>query len=343
MTTATPRAIDIALLEEKVAAGEPLDYEDVLFGLAARDADQARLHALAGSVRDRAFGRRMFLRGVIEIGNVCDVNCLYCGMRKSNRDLERYRMPRAEIIERARAIVDAGIRTVFLQSGEDRAQDTDEICSIIREVKSWGDNTFILCLGIKGRDELEAMFAAGADKFILKHETANPELFEKMRPGTTLGERISNINLLKSIGYRVGSGTIVGLPGQTLDDLARDVILIRELDVDMTSASPFIPNDQSPLENDPDGDVELALNAVALMRIVQPRALIASVSAFDKIQPGSQRRALLAGANVMTMNHTPERYRENFVIYTTRRKVMFRGHILDTVREAGLEIAEYPE
>lgn len=334
---------DIATLEAKVARSEPLDYEDVLHGLSLRGDEQERLHALGGKVRDTAFGKLMYMRGVIEVGNVCDVNCLYCGMRKSNKELDRYRMGRDEILRIARGIVDSGIKTVFLQSGEDRAQDVDELCAIIREVKSWGHSTFILCLGIKSREELQAMFDAGADKFILKHESANPELFAKMRPGTTLGERIANINLLKSIGYKVGSGTIVGLPGQTRDDLARDVLLIRELDADMTSASPFIPNDQSPLEGEPDGDVEEALNAVALMRIVQPRALIASVSAFDKLKPGSQMRALKAGANVMTMNATPEAYREAFVIYTTRRKVMFREHIQDTVAGAGLEIADYPE
>jgi biotin synthase len=336
-------ATDIDRLEEKVKRGAPLDFEDVLSGLAMRGAEQERLHALGSLVRDRQFGRRMFMRGVIEIGNACDVNCTYCGMRKDNRELPRYRMPKDEVLANAREIVDSGIRTVFLQSGEDRAQDVGEICDIIRAVKSWGDYTFILCLGIKTRDELQEMFDAGADKFILKHETANPDLFRATRPGTTLGDRISAINLLKSIGYKVGSGCIVGLPDQTVEDLAHDVLLIRELDVDMTSASPFIPNDQSPLRGLPDGDVELALNCVALMRIVQPRALIASVSAFDKLAPGAQVRALNAGANVMTMNQTPERYRESFVIYTTRRKVMFRDHIVHTLKAAGLELADYPE
>ena len=340
---ASVQTIDMAGLADKVHRGEPLGYEEILYGLSTRGEEQERLHTLGGEVRDAQFGRRMFMRGVIEVGNFCEVNCLYCGMRRENRELTRYRMDKDEILKRARTVVDQGIRTVFLQSGEDSRQDVDEFCEIIRTVKSWGDYTFILCLGIKTRDELQAMFDAGADKFILKHETANPEHFAKMRPGTTLGERLDNINLLKSIGYKVGSGCIVGLPGQTEDDLVRDILLIRELDVDMTSASPFIPNDQSPLDNDGDGDVELALNCVALMRIVQPKALIASVSAFDKLQPGAQCRALRAGANVMTMNATPQEYREKFVIYTTRRKVMYRDHILDTVQGAGLELAEYPE
>jgi len=185
--------------------------------------------------------------------------------------------------------------------------------------------------------------AAGATKFILKFEASNPILFSKMKPGVTLQNRLRHLRWLRQGGFKIGSGFIVGLPGQTIEDMAKDILLLPELKVDMASASPFIPNDQSPLGSHMSGDLNLTLNAIAVMRMVVPTALIPSVSALERLKTNGQVMGFKAGANVITVNMTPPRYRDRYLLYDSARHVVSRDFAVRTIEKAGLQIADYRE
>lgn len=285
--------------------------------LASRlDAEGAEaLFAEADAVRREFCGEDIHLRGIIEFSNHCRRNCLYCGLRAGNAAVRRYRMAEAEIIDAARAGAALGVKTVVLQSGEDMYYDARRMCDIVRGIKAGCDVAITLSMGERPLSDYQAMREAGADRYLLKHETANREIFTALHPDDDFDERIACLKELKALGYQIGSGIMVGLPGQTIEDFADDILLLSELDVDMAGIGPFIPHPRTPLGNSPPGSAEMTLRVIALTRVVLKDAHIPATTALETVDPGMRRRALQCGANVIMPNITPPKYRADYEIY----------------------------
>lgn len=315
-----------------------LSRDDVLHSLCASGEVQEKLFVAARAARERYFGNRVILRGVIEITNLCRVECTYCPMRRANTaHNDTYVMAEAEILRAAREIRASGIDVVFLQGGE-IPQTTRVATSVIPKILDLfhGEVEVLLNLGNKPREDYAQLRQAGATSYILKHETSDPDLHLATR-GETLHERFECMRSLLELGFRVGTGTIVGLPGQSLDSLADDVLLPRRLGVHMASASPFVPAADTPLAAAATCSTDLALNAIAALRLANPDCLIPSVSALERAGAGGQRLGLLAGANVLTVNFTPASEKRQYLIYGKERFVVRLDHVRRLISECGLE------
>lgn len=317
--------------------GQPLrDPAAIRRLLGARGVEQEALFAAARAARDAAFGRTAVVRGVVEVTSACAKECLYCPMRASNR-IERYFRQGEELLASARRVRKAGLGVIAFQGG-DVPRTTRTVGEIIPEVKREfsGEVEVLLCLGDKPPADYAYLRRQGADSYILKHETADPALHQAMR-GTALHTRLAAARDLVALGFRLGVGTIVGLPGQTIGSLADDVLLAGSLGAKMTSASPFVPAPATPLADAAAGDLDTVLNVLAVMRLAHPSALIPTVSALETIAPGAQARGLAAGANVITVNFSPEEDQARYPIYGRDRFVVRRDHAYRTLAAAGLE------
>ncbi|MEU5049079.1 radical SAM protein [Streptomyces sp. NPDC021096] len=306
--------------------------------LTATGPAQEELFAKARQLREEHFGPTVILRGVIEVTNVCRVNCDYCPMRRDNtRDNDRYFMSSNDILERAGAIQKAGIDIILLQGGETprNLAAIEDVIPRIRELFD-GRVEILLNLGNMRRGQYEHLRNLGATSYILKHETSDPRLHETMRH-ESLDDRLQCVRDLLDLGYRVGTGLISSLPGQTLDSIVDDIELAGTLGVHMCSVSPFVPAPNTPLQIAPAGSNELALNALAALRLHRPELLIPSVSALEKTSSGGQSRGLAAGANVMTVNFTGETDRQRYLIYGKDRFVVNKQYVEDLVRASGLQ------
>jgi biotin synthase len=300
---------------ERAADGRELSREDLQVLLGADEQESASLFELADEVRSRFVGEDVHLRGLIEFSNYCAGNCLYCGLRKNNRRLVRYRMSPAEIRESARRAAGLGCRTIVLQSGEDGFYTAEVLADLISRLKEELDVAITLSIGDRTWAEYALLKEAGADRYLLKYETSDPCLFSALRPGTTLEERLKRIAWLKELGYQVGSGNIVGLPGQSLETLVGDILLLRGMGVEMAGIGPFIPGDRTPLGRFPPGTLEQVLKTLALARLVLPRAHLPATTATATLDARSRARALKCGANVIMPNMTPLPYRGDYRIY----------------------------
>lgn len=297
--------------------------------------EQQRLFALARERRSMGGRDKVLLRGVIEVSNNCQKKCDYCAM-SCRGSISRYRMNADMILDIARHIREMGITTVFIQSGQ------DPLCRpIIEEVVPTIRNEMgaevLLCIGEKPREEYQRYFDLGARAYILKFETSDAVLYDSIAHGS-LEARLQCFRDLKEIGYEVGTGNIIGLPGQTFQTLLDDIRLALKLDPDFVSSAPFIPNQGTPYENHPCGDFNYTLNTMAIWRILLGGdRLIPTVSALEKLQQDGQLMGLQAGANVMTINFTPNECRKNYAIYTKQRFIVSMEHALRTIERAGLE------
>ncbi len=314
-----------------------ISKSELIQWLTAEGELQQALFEQARQVRRVHGADAVVLRGVIEISNYCQKNCDYCAMRAVNKNLDRYRLLPERILEIASQIKEANIPIIFLQSGQDPQCDSI-LEEVIPELKKQFDLSVLLCLGEKPREVYQKFAQLGADSYILKFETSAPEVYRQIAH-TPLLRRLQCIRSLQELGYRVGTGNIVGLPNQTLDTLAEDILLALEIQPDFVSSSPFIPNQDTPFEKLDFGDLNLTLNTMAIYRILFPSALIPSVSALEKIQKGGQLMGLNAGANVLTINFTPSKCREKYAIYSKQRFVVSLDHALGTIEQAGLKIA----
>jgi biotin synthase len=322
---------------------DTLNRKEITVLLRAEGEPAAALQRAADQVRVAHLGAVVHLRAIIEISNYCVRNCLYCGLRRDNRSLPRYRMPPEEILATARRAHQAGYQTIVLQSGEDPAYTAVDLARLIRQMKTELEVAVTLSLGDRSRDDYEHLRAAGADRYLLKHETADPALFAHLRPGTTLDERLQKLGWLRELGYQVGAGNMVGLPGQTLETLADDILLLRELGVEMAGIGPFIPHPDTPLAAAPTGSLEMTLKVLALTRLLLPDAHLPATTALAALPacaspadrparasqdrnpaPGllsaGQRRALQAGANVIMPDLTPAPYRQHYDLYPGRTR-----------------------
>lgn len=288
------------------------------------------LYEAADEVREKYVGKDIHLRGLIEFSNICKNNCLYCGLRRDNKLVERYRMDIPTILQLAEHAKDIGLQTVVLQSGEDLHFTTEKIEEICRGIKALG-LALTLSIGEKSRQEYAAYKKAGADRFLLRIETTDKKLYEDNDPQMSWEARKQCLLDLKACGYEVGSGCLVGLPNQTIESLADDILFFKEIEADMIGIGPFIPHPHTPLKDAKGGKLELALKVMALTRLLLPEINIPATTAMETLAPNGQVRALQAGANVIMPNITLENYRQHYQLYPGKTST---GHSsLDKTKE----------
>jgi len=299
-----------------------IPLHDLVVVLSASDEDVLKyLHDSADQMRKKMAGDAVLLRGIIEISNRCHQSCQYCGLRRENRKIRRYRMNEEEILDVAKKIEACGISTVVLQSGEDRLP-ADRVCDLVRKIKKETDLFVTLSIGEKSYDDYLAFKKAGADRYLLKHETASKTLFETLRPGSSFENRRQCLLWLKELGYETGAGNLIGLPGQSVSDLAEDLLYLRDLRADMVGIGPFIAHPDTPLAGMPGGTGEMTLKAVSLTRLLLPPANIPATTALGVLEQDGRKRALQAGANVVMLDFTPEIYRRHYDIYPGKTRVV---------------------
>ncbi|MGE5411119.1 MAG: [FeFe] hydrogenase H-cluster radical SAM maturase HydE [Clostridiales bacterium] len=297
-----------------------LNKEEIVYLLELSDFRNTRkLFERADEVRKYYCGDEVHLRAIVDFSNYCENDCLYCGLRRSNNAIQRYRMSPDEIIETAKTISNVGIRSIVLQSGDDKNFDVDKIAYIIYFIKQNFDIAITLSLGEREFEEYKIWKYAGADRYLIKHETANAKLYSVLHEKQNLKERIKHLEFLKSIGYEVGSGNLIGLPQQTIEDIAEDLLLCKKLDVDMASFSPFVPSPNTPYRNKNVGSVELTLKTIAVGRILLKNTHIPATTAIATIDSLGREKALRVGANVVMPDFTPKNYRDNYCLYPHKR------------------------
>ena len=305
-------------ITESAAAGGTLSRAELVALLESGGDDETCLLAAADRIRKEKMGDEVHLRGLIEFSNYCERNCLYCGLRRSNNSLARYRMDKEEILAVARAGAALGYKTVVLQSGEDSFYTAQLLAEITEQLKSELDLAITLSVGERSREEYKLWREAGADRYLLKHETADRELYRSLHPDMAFDNRRRCLYWLRELGYQVGSGCMVGLPGQTTQSMADDLLFLRELDVEMAGIGPFIPNPSTPLGQEPGGTAAMTLKMIALARLLLPLAHLPATTALGTIDCEGRQKALRAGANVVMPNISPNRYRRMYEIYPNK-------------------------
>ena len=308
-------------LIEKAFTGYDLSPADIVRLLSLSGKDTKMLLAAADSIRKQYVGDEVYLRGIIEFSNFCERNCLYCGLRIGNPKLQRYRMTEDEIIATAKQVKERQVPTVVLQSGEDSFFTTTIICRIIQRIREETGLIITLSIGERSYEDFQTFKKAGADRYLLKHETASTELFQQMRPGCKLESRVQCLRWLKGLGWETGTGNMVGLPGQTRETLAADLLFMKQLDADMLGIGPFIAHQDTPLANSANGDIELTIKMLALARIITRDTNIPATTALGTLDAGGRLKALQAGANVVMPDFTPFKYKTLYDIYPGRTDV----------------------
>ena len=309
------------LLEKASQTGDLSREEIVALLSVTNKKDFARILATADEVSKAYCGDDVHVRALIEFSNICIRNCKYCGLRRDNHKVRRYRMPISEIIDTSIECATMGFGTVVLQSGEDPWFTAERMAHVIREIKRYTNCAVTLCIGEMTYEEYRTMRQAGADRYLLRHETATPELYAQLHPDMVFENRLRCLRDLRALGYQIGAGSMVGLPGQTVADMADDVVFIKTLDPDMVGIGPFIPHPNTPLGDNPAGTLDMTLKMVALTRILTRNALIPATTAVGSISPYGREKALMAGANVVMVNCTPPRHRVNYEIYPGKQNL----------------------
>ena len=297
----------------------------------------------ADKVRKQYVGDEVHLRGLIEFSNICRCNCFYCGLRKDNTAVQRYRMTLEEILLLAQKAKDFGYKTVVLQSGEDAYFDTDKMCRIIQEIKEL-DLALTLSIGEKSYEEYKAYKDAGADRYLLRIETTDRELYKKLHPSMSFENRVRCLNDLKTLGFEVGTGCLVGLPHQSDESLARDILFFKNIDADMIGLGPFIPSPQTPLQNENGGTLIKALKVMALTRLLLPDINIPATTAMETLQENGRMLALKSGANVVMPNVTDEECKQKYTIYPGKASLNntaqeYRNSIVKKIEAIGRTIS----
>jgi biotin synthase len=308
-------------LIDKLEATQSLEADELIHLLSRLSDPLSRyLFDKSRKTADKFFGNRIYVRGLIEFTNYCKNNCYYCGIRSGNKKADRYRLSKEQIMECCRLGYDLGFRTFVLQGGEDNHFTDDMMVDIIKEIKrNYPDCALTLSVGEKTYDTYKAFYDAGADRYLLRHETANAEHYQRLHPGgQTLESRKECLQALKSIGFQVGTGFMVGSPYQTVKDLADDLLFIKELSPAMIGIGPFIPHQDTPFADMAQGPLEMTLFLIGILRLMIPNALIPSTTALGTIHPQGREKGILAGANVVMPNLSPVDVREKYKLYDNK-------------------------
>lgn len=306
---------------DKLRRDRKLSAEEYKALLLCRDAEASSY--LQGQAREVAlarFGNQIFIRGLIEISNKCRNNCFYCGIRNENRNIDRYELTRNEILECCREGYRLNFRTFVLQGGETSATKDEWIVETVAAIRrEFPDCAITLSLGEKSRAAYERFFLAGANRYLLRHETHSEEHYRKLHPSElSLSHRLECLGWLKEIGYQAGTGIMVGSPHQTVEHLVEDILFIERLSPEMIGMGPFLPHRDTVFASCPPGSIELTLKLLSIFRLMYPAALIPSTTALATLVPDGRERGILAGANVVMPNLTPQGQRQKYSLYDNK-------------------------
>lgn len=288
-------------------------------------ADDATLFALSAATKRREVGDKVYLRGLIELGNRCRKNCLYCGIRRDNKLVERYELTVDQVINAASYAYESGYGSIVIQSGEQQSERfTDYICELVTAIKelSFQKLGITLSLGEQSESTYRRWFNAGSHRYLLRIESSSPQLYSSIHPSDHLfDERLACLNTLRSTGFQVGTGVMIGLPGQTLENLADDLLFLRDLNIDMCGMGPYIEHPNAPLgasQYTIYHRFKLSLRMIALLRILMPDINIAATTALHAIDPTGREQGIAVGANVIMPNITPFELRASYELYNNK-------------------------
>jgi len=287
--------------------------------IGARGAEAEELRREADEIRRRGVGDVVHVRGIIEFSNYCRCHCAYCGLRHDNAGLERYRLEPPEIVDTAGFIASLGFGTVVLQSGEDMWWTAQRLAGVISDIKAATGMAVTLSVGERDAADYRLWRDAGADRYLLRHETADPELYARMHPQASLENRVRCLENLMELGYQVGTGCIVGLPGQSAESLAEDLLFMQRLNIHMGGPGPLIPHPDTPLGSEPAGAVETVLNMMALVRLLIPDIMMPATTSLETALEGGRMAGLQSGANVIMPNLTPRSVAAKYEIYPGKK------------------------
>ncbi len=282
--------------------------------------DNEFLRERAQETAKKYFDNKIYTRGLIEFTNVCKNDCYYCGIRRSNQNVERYRLTNDQILECCKEGHRLGFRTFVLQGGEDGSYSDEDIIEIIKMIKrDYSDCAITLSIGERSYESYKKFFEAGADRYLLRHESANDEHYGKLHPeNLKLENRKQCLKELKEIGFQVGAGFMVGSPFQTLEHIAEDLLFIKELSPEMIGIGPFIPHHETPFASYPQGSLEQTLKLISIIRLMMPNALIPSTTALGTINPNGRELGMQHGANVVMPNLSPTSVRKKYELYDNK-------------------------
>ncbi|MBQ3048698.1 MAG: [Oscillospiraceae bacterium] len=274
----------------------------------------------AVAARKAVYDDSVYIRGLIEVSNICKNDCLYCGIRRSNRECERYRLTPEQILQCCREGYELGFRTFVMQGGEDAYFTDERLCALISDIKSaYPDCAVTLSLGERSRESYQRLFDAGADRYLLRHETADELHYSKLHPQElTLTNRIGCLRELKDIGFQVGCGFMVGSPFQTNETIAKDLKFIEEFKPDMCGIGPFIPHRDTPFRDHPAGSVDFTCYLLSIIRLIHPPVLLPATTALGTLEPNGREKGILAGANVVMPNLSPSDVRGKYELYNNK-------------------------
>jgi len=308
-------------LIDKLNASGSLTEEEFGFLFENRTkADEEYIKDLAVAERKKIYGNSVFVRGLIEICNICKNDCYYCGIRRSNKNCDRYRLSREQILNCAYQGYELGFRTFVLQGGEDPYYTDEVLCGIISEIKRlYPDCAVTLSLGERSKESFKRLYDAGADRYLLRHETANEAHYKKLHPEEmSFSGRMKCLKQLREIGYQVGAGFMVGSPYQTNSDLAKDLKFIEEFKPDMCGIGPFIPHKDTPFASFKAGTLEDTCFLLSVIRLIYPNILLPSTTALGTIHPRGRELGILSGANVVMPNLSPVSVRKKYELYDNK-------------------------
>ena len=312
---------DLNVLIDRVVAGESLTVEEYALLIKERNpASAARLAAAATERRQAIYGNTVYIRGLIEVSNICKNNCYYCGIRAGNQNCDRYRLTEEDILSACEEGYELGFRTFVLQGGEDGYFTDERLTSLLRAIKeTHPDCAVTLSLGERSRESYQNLYDAGADRYLLRHETATKSHYERLHPSPlSFDERMRCLYDLRDIGYQVGCGFMVGSPYQTDEDIARDLKFIEEFKPDMCGIGPFIPHKDTVFADFPAGTLELTCYLLSIVRLIHPPVLLPSTTALGTIHPEGRELGILAGANVVMPNLSPASVRKKYMLYNDK-------------------------
>ncbi len=276
--------------------------------------------ALAVKARKEIYANKVFIRGLIEISNICKNDCLYCGIRRSNSKCDRYRLTAEDIMNCCHEGYSLGFRTFVLQGGEDSFFTDERLCALLKDIKgSYPDCAVTLSLGERSRESYQRLREAGADRYLLRHETADAEHYSRLHPPSmSFDDRMRCLYDLKELGYQVGCGFMVGSPYQTSEELAKDLKFIEQFSPDMCGIGPFIPQSETPFGKEKAGTLELTCYLLSLLRLIKPNLLLPSTTALGTIHPHGRELGIKAGANVVMPNLSPQSARKKYALYDNK-------------------------
>ncbi len=278
------------------------------------------LRTKAVEVRKRIYGDKIFIRGLIEITNICKNDCFYCGIRCSNKNCDRYRLNKEQILGCCDEGYSLGFRTFVMQGGEDPFFDDDVLCDIVSEIKNrYPDCAVTLSMGERSKESYQRLFDAGADRYLLRHETADKVHYQKLHPASmSFSTRMECLKNLREIGFQTGCGFMVGSPYQTVECLAKDLKFIEEFQPDMCGIGPFIPHSATPFSDMPAGSVELTCYLLSVIRLIKPNILLPATTALGSMSENGREKGILCGANVIMPNLSPMSERKKYTLYNNK-------------------------